>query len=146
MQVRCRDAVRGFACADASGHGRQACLVDRAALLHDVPAGLCRGVEAVRVAGLGQEAERALAGLGVHGVDRETEPVGEIAADGGFAPRARLARQNGRQARRVPHRPGGPAVRAGGLATNRPSWVRISTWNARKPASRVHPCHEGPAR
>ena len=34
----------------------------------------------------------------------------------------------------------------GGLATNRPSWVRISTWNAREPASRVHPCHEGPAR
>ena len=112
MQGRCRDVVRGFACADASGHGRQACLVDRAALLHDVPAGLCRGIEAVRVAGLGQEAERALEGLGVHGVDRETEPVGEIAADGGFAPRARLARQNGRQARRVPHRLGGPAVRA----------------------------------
>ena len=34
----------------------------------------------------------------------------------------------------------------GSLATNRPSWVRISTWNARKPTSRVHPRHEGPAR
>ena len=62
------------------------------------------GLEAGRGAGLGDDAERGPACLGVHAVDGDPEFVGEIVTDGGIGPCVGLAAQRGQERGGVAHR------------------------------------------
>ena len=73
-------------------------------LFDQVLSGPDGGLEAGRGAGLGDDAERGPACLGVHAVDGDPEFVGEIVTDGGIGPCVGLAAQRGQERGGVAHR------------------------------------------
>ena len=103
-QVGYRLLVRLLAGGDAPGHGGHTGLVDRVPLFDQVLSGPDGGLEAGRGAGLGDDAERGPACLGVHAVDGDPEFVGEIVTDGGIGPCVGLAAQRGQERGGVAHR------------------------------------------
>ncbi len=122
-------------------------LVDRVPLFDQVLSGRDGGLEAGRGDGLGDDAERGPACLGVHAVDGDPEFVGEIVTDGGIDPCVGLAARRGRSvAGSLATVAGESPEHARQSGTGASVLVRIVTSNARRPTSRVQPRHEGPAR
>ena len=112
--------MRRLARGDPARQRHQARLVDAVPLFHEMFGGTGRGIESGALRCPVNQPERTLPLPGLHRVDAQPEPVGEIRAYGALSPRARLSGQRGQQHRRIPHRAGVPAVGAGQLADPAP--------------------------